>query len=373
MNRSDNAVVAVGLSGGVDSSVALYLLKQKYSRIVGGSHDICTDSLTCNDETLGRARELAERMGIPYYRFDLVTEFSQSVIQDFADEYHNGRTPNPCVRCNERIRFSLFFERCREQLMQDGLLTESDTYLFATGHYARISEFDGHLVIRKGRDLKKDQSYMLYRIPKTYLASIRFPLGDYTKEEIVDIAKREGFPSSSIKESQDICFIPGKYTDKLIELFGEEEVNHQGDIVDDSGMVLGHHRGYMHYTIGQRQGLGLGDGPWYVKRLEAERNRVVVGRREELLDRRFTIRDLNWFLPIERIRRLSHSSDGEGITVKVRYNSPEKMCRLDTLSGDVIVELTEPSAITPGQSAVIYYGEYVLGGGIIDTVIESSI
>ena len=367
MKRVDDAVIAVGLSGGVDSSVALYLLQQKYSHIVGASHDICTDSLTCNEETLGRARLIAERLDVPYYRFDLISEFSQAVIDDFTDEYARGRTPNPCVRCNERIRFNLFYQRCMDQLLHDGTLDAQKAFLFATGHYARIAPYQGSLVIQKGKDLEKDQSYMLYRITKEHLPSIRFPLGEYTKREIIAIAKREGFPISGVRESQDICFIPGKYIDKLIEVFGEEQVTHAGDIVDEEGHILGRHRGYMHYTIGQRQGLGLSDGPWYVKYLDAEENTVVVGRKDDLLNNEFTIRDTNWFVPPEYVQELS---DQGILSVKIRYNSPEQSCLIREDRDLLHTVVTNPTSITPGQSAVYYDGEYLLGGGIIDTIIS---
>ncbi len=360
-----NKCVVVGLSGGVDSSVALYLLGKEYEQLIGASHDICRDSLTCNDETLSRAKRLADRFGIPYYRIAMIGEFADAVIADFASEYHAGRTPNPCVRCNERIRFTEFFKRCREAAVENGIVSDISEVLFATGHYAKIGSFEGYPVIGRGRDLKKDQSYMLYRIPAEYLPSLVFPLGDQTKEEIVQIALREGFPSSSVKESQDICFIPGKYTDKLIEIFSEEVVTKSGLIVDEYGNELGSHRGYMFYTIGQRQGLGLSDGPWYVKSLDAQHNQVVVGRKESLLDDLFTLRDENWFIPRDRAASLSEAGS---LAVKIRYNSPEQSCTVDIENDRVVVRLSNPTSVTPGQSAVFYCGDQVLGGGIIDTL-----
>ena len=365
---SNEQCVIVGMSGGVDSSVALYLLGKEYPCLIGASHDICTDSLTCNDETLGRAARLAERFGIPYWRFNMVDAFNEAVIDDFAHEYYDGRTPNPCVRCNERIRFTAFFERCREQALTSGICADPGDLLFATGHYARVSTFEGHVCVEKGKDRKKDQSYMLYRIPKEILPSVRFPLGEYTKEEIVEIALREGFPSSSVKESQDICFIPGKYTDKLIEIFSEKVVRREGPIVDEGGKRLGTHRGYMFYTIGQRQGLGLGNGPWYVKRLDPAKNQVVVGRQESLLDDMFSLTDENWFIPADRTAQLAEEGR---IMVKIRYNSPERPCRIARMSDRILVQLDEPASVTPGQSAVFYCGDYVLGGGIIDTLLTS--
>lgn len=365
MVMNSSKCMAVGLSGGVDSSVALYLLKQSYDHLIGASHDICEDSLSCNDETLSRAARLAERFGIPYYRFDMRELFSHEVIDDFAAEYLAGRTPNPCVRCNERIRFTAFFDACSRRAAAEGLCSDAADVRFATGHYARRGSFEGYPVIQRGKDTKKDQSYMLYRIPSDHLERIEFPLGEYTKEEIVRIAVREGFPSSSVKESQDICFIPGRYTDRLIELLGSERVCRKGSIIDEQGSLLGDHRGYMHYTIGQRQGLGLNDGPWYVKRLDPVNNTVIVGRKDQLLSSSFTLEDENWFVPMELISDLSSDRT---LRVRIRYNSAERPAQLEQRSGRLSVHLTEGASVTPGQSAVFYHGDSVLGGGSIGSV-----
>lgn len=361
-----NSTVAVGLSGGVDSSAALFLLQQEWETVIGASHDICVDSKSCNDETLGRARDLCVSRGVPYFRFNMIDEFHSKVITDFADSYRMGKTPNPCVRCNERIRFSLFYHTLQKQALQDGLLDNGEPLYFATGHYAQKSTLFGYPVIKKGVDVTKDQSYMLYRINPDIFPYILFPLGDKTKKEIVAVAGAQGLPGSSVKESQDICFVPEKYTDFLAGYFGNKILFDTGNIFDNQGNILGKHRGYMHYTIGQRQGLGLADGPWYVSKVNPENNSITVSRKEELPKSSFSISETNWFVPPEVVIR---ESGGDNIiaAVKIRYNSPSIPCRIEFRNSEsVVVSLDEPSVITPGQSAVVYWDDKVVGGGIIN-------
>ena len=296
-------MLVVGLSGGVDSSVALLLeLTEgmwRAEQVVGASHDICRSSLTCNDETLGRARDLCRRFGIPYHRLDMISDFDRSVIDDFVGAYLNGQTPNPCVRCNERVRFDTFYHRMEILLREQGLLPEDAHVHIATGHYAKISQLAGYPVIERGLDVRKDQSYMLYRISPHVLPFVHFPLGSYVKSDIVAIAIANGLPSSSVKESQDICFIPGRYTDFLKEALDQNglAVDRPGVIRDPEGQRLGIHRGYMHYTIGQRQGLGLGNGPWYVRSIDAMTNEVTVCRADNLGSAGCVIEQTNWFVP----------------------------------------------------------------------------
>lgn len=377
MNKND--IIAVGLSGGVDSSVALYLIQQEWTQVVGASHDICTQSKTCNNETLGRARALCDQSKIPYYVLNLIDEFSAHVIDDFTNAYCHGFTPNPCVRCNERIRFSLFYQLLKEVLIKDGRLNNSSNLYIATGHYARRGTLAGFPVIYKGADTTKDQSYMLYRIPVDILPFVIFPLGNKTKQEIVALAVEKGFPSSSVKESQDICFVPGKYTDILEDRLGRDRVLKEGYMYDTQNNLLGKHKGYMHYTIGQRQGLGLGNGPWYVRTIDAENNIVIVGRKEELLDKGCIISETNWFVPQEQISTIQQKENLE-LQVKIRYNSREIPCLIQpvTLRTDqnsmqnglvgeyqVLFLNNQVEAVTPGQSAVFYLGDAVVGGGII--------
>ncbi|MGC9311863.1 MAG: tRNA 2-thiouridine(34) synthase MnmA [Sediminispirochaetaceae bacterium] len=356
MNRG---IIAVGMSGGVDSSVAAYLLKKEWPRVVGVSHYIWKDSACCNTETLDRARDICGRLDIPFIVINLMEEFTRYVVNDFVESYQQGETPNPCVRCNEFVRFGIFPGEIRKRLIEKGLMDEGEALHMATGHYVRTVERDGHTCLRKGADPAKDQSYMLYRIGPDILPRCRFPLGDMRKREVVSIAEENNFPTSSIKESQDVCFVEGKYTDFIAEHVGESDIHTPGPIVTLYGMPIGTHRGYMNYTIGQRQGLGLSDGPWYVAELRAATNTVVVARKEDLGRREFRIRRPHWCMDLP---------DSFEAKVRVRYNSREVPCRISRsqeAAGEAIVNLGDEHVITPGQSAVVYDGELVLGGGII--------
>ncbi len=327
--------------------------------MVGVSHFIWPDSKSCNDETLSRAEEVCGKLGIPYKRIDMVDEFTRQVVDDFVDTYLAGKTPNPCVRCNERVRFGSFYSRLRRELPD--LHGDAGELYFATGHYVRRVRRDGKWFLRRGIDGVKDQSYMLYKIDPKLLPFLRFPLGEYMKTDIVSTAREAGLPSASVKESQDICFIKGDYPEFICSYSGSA-CGEPGIIRDMSGAVLGTHRGYIHYTIGQRKGLGLSDGPWYVAGIDPDTNTVVAGRQNECAVRRFTVGEANWFItPPEQPLRCS---------VKIRYNTPDAPCTVRLLPGgtgaaSAEVTLENPAALTPGQSAVFYDGDIVLGGGII--------
>ena len=351
-------LLAVGLSGGVDSAMAAVYLYRDGWDLVGSSHYLYPESSCCTEETLRRARGIAEHLGIPYYQVDLEELFTEGVIGDFVGTYIGGETPNPCVRCNERVRFTVYVDRLTGILRSEGLLAEDSPLYFSTGHYVRLEHTcDGYL-LRKAVDRTKDQSYMLYRIPRERLPYLRFPLGEYEKRDIQEEARNLGLPSGSVRESQDACFTGGDYGGFLRDRSDLEGPFEEGEIVDTSGRVLGKHRGYVYYTPGQRKGLGLGSGPWYVVRIEPGLKRVVVGRADEGKSRSFHIRDCNWFLD-----PLPPSAD---CTVQVRYNARDLECRVYPGDGrDGFVELAEEARVTPGQSAVFYSGEYLLGGGII--------
>jgi tRNA-specific 2-thiouridylase len=349
----------VGLSGGVDSSVAALLLRDRWPRMVGVTHLIWPDSRCCSAEVLSRAREMCRRLGIPYVQVDLHERFRAAVVDDFVSGYLQGRTPNPCVNCNAFVRFDRFYDRLRERLPREDLLEEGEELYLCTGHYARITRRGEEVCLEKGRDPSKDQSYMLYHVRRDMLPRMVLPLGGHTKEEVLDIAEAHGLQYRAVKESQDACFVEGSYVEFIRSYTGRDDLLQPGEIVDAAGSVLGAHPGTIHFTVGQRRGLGLGDGPWYVSRIDAEKNRVVVARRERAETERFRVDGTNW---------LSDPPAGPlACAVKIRYQVDEIPCRVEPELGGATfrVELERPEIVSPGQSAVFYEGTRVLGGGVI--------
>lgn len=367
--------VAIGLSGGVDSSVALDMLlngefpspheglKDDTLKVVGVSHFIWPSSVCCTEETVERARSLCENRGIPFYVIPMVEEFKGSVVNDFIRSYIHGETPNPCVRCNQLVRFDVFYRRVKALLLEEGSLLPEEPLYFSTGHYVRTEQKDDKWFIKRAVDRRKDQSYMLYRIPKEILPFCIFPLGDSWKTEVIGRAKKKHLPSSSVRESQDACFVDEDYAGFIRDSLGNHLGFQSGSIIDNQGNPLGRHRGYIHYTVGQRRGLNLGNGPWYVQEIRPDTNTVVVGRKEEIERRELFIHHGHWFdIPGEE----------EKIKVALRYSAPELSCSLEFLhpkvkqdAAEAKVLLDEQSVVTPGQSAVFYRGDLLLGGGII--------
>jgi len=355
--------VIVGLSGGVDSSVAAYLLKEEGYDIIGVTMAIwdgqykSTGKHACygsdEEEEIREAREVAEKLHIPYHVFNCSAEYKQAVLDYFKSEYLAGRTPNPCIQCNQLIKFGML----PAMAGKSGIAFD----FFATGHYAQV-EFSEHYqryVLKKAADLKKDQTYFIYRLSQEQLSKVLLPIGKFNKPEIKELARKVGITTEDLEESQD--FYSGDYKDLL------EVDDLPGDIVDSAGKILGHHRGIWNYTIGQRKGLGIAHPePLYVIGLNKEKNQVVVGTRQETFKSSFIVSDLNWVA-------LSSLETGMDCTAKIRSAQKERDARIEPAgNGEVKVTFFHPNdAITPGQSAVFYADEVVLGGGIIKEVINN--
>lgn len=344
--------VVVAMSGGVDSSVAAAWLKHEGYDVVGISlqlHDLAENEENefgscCSLSDLNDARRVADRLGIPFYVTDMEKAFQGAVIDDFVSEYLLGRTPNPCVRCNEKVKF---------HKLMDWAMDLGASYL-ATGHYAQIK--DGALL--KGADPEKDQSYFLFTLKKSDLARTMFPVGNLTKPEVRALAEKYGLATAHKPDSQEICFVQAKSYKEFVEAAAPPEALRPGEIVDPEGKVLGRHDGLHGYTIGQRKGLNVGSlVPLYVLRLDAAKNQVVVGPEEKLFRRRATVSHLNW---IEDAPTTA--------AAKIRYRAKESPVELKSLGeGRAEVHFSVPQrAIAPGQAMVFYEGDRVLGGGWIE-------
>ncbi len=353
--------IILALSGGIDSGMSVIRLRNEgWKEIFGANHVVYRGVKSSSQEVLKRAGDLCKREGIPFYIIDAAEKFSECVINDFMEKYACALTPNPCVICNENLKFTWFYDAVMERLKADGLVSEGERVSFATGHYARIAEKEGRLFIKKAADRVKDQSYMLYRLPQKILERCVFPLGEVYKKDLFAEASEAGYSFDSVKESQDICFIEGEYGDFIRKNAPDALLKvRPGRIVDTYGNYLGRHKGYIYYTVGQRKGLSLGNGPWYVTAVDSRSNTVVVGREDEQGQESFKIEKTNWFADFRPGDRVECS-------VMVRYNSSEMPCQAELLPGGYAsVQLNEKAVITPGQSAVFYQDDLVIGGGII--------
>jgi tRNA-uridine 2-sulfurtransferase len=356
--------VLVAMSGGVDSSVAAFELQRKGYDVIGATIKTWTggdcgslgEKLCCSLDAIQHARSVAEDLGIPYQVIDLSAEFSGIVEKYFVDEYARGRTPNPCVFCNSRLKFGLLMEIAREMGAEK----------IATGHYARVLRKDGEFRLAESVDGGRDQSYFLYAIPKDRLGYIEFPVGEMDKAEVRDIAAARGLMSAGRKASQDICFADasGGYREYLARKGAD--AFREGDILDTAGEKIGRHGGIAAYTVGQRKGLGLAmPEPVYVLAIDVQRNTITVGPRRDAMRRRIRIGGMNWMT--------AHIPGGPvEIEARIRYNS-EKKAALFTpagTGGGTLDFSEEQFAPTPGQAAVLYDGNLVAGGGWIEEVLD---
>lgn len=352
--------VFLGMSGGVDSSVAALLLTEQGYDVKGVTLQVWepedeNTAVTKKWEErgcckVGLARHVAQRLGIPHEVVDTRETFRKNVVDDFIAGYLSGTTPNPCVRCNERVKFGRLYELAKAR----------GADFVATGHYARVLPVDEGVGLFRGADGKKDQSYFLYRLPAAWLPQILFPVGHLQKSEVWKRAEELDLPADEMKESQEICFVTqGDYRTFLTA--EAPQALRPGPFLDPEGKTIGEHRGIAFYTPGQRKGLGIASGErLYVKEVNPETNAVVLGRAEDLSRQTCTVHDINWLgdaLP----ETLDH------VDIKYRYASPAVSGRVQQhTAGTFSIEFQEPQqALSPGQSLVLYQGDHVLGGGII--------
>ena len=361
----EKRTVLVAMSGGVDSSVAAALLVEQGHRVIGATmKTFCyseaegPSQTCCGLEGIMDARGVADRLGFPHYVFDVERDFTRDVIDDFVSEYAVGRTPNPCVRCNGNTKF--------RDLLKRGEMLGCDA--IATGHYARMGvATDGSRRLLRGVDRKKDQAYFLWGLPPELLPRLLFPLGELTKPEVRDRARALGLSTAEKPESQEICFVPtGDYVDVLEARLGNEHpALSPGKLVTTTGEVVGEHDGYARYTVGQRRGLGGGHGRrLYVLGSRPDSREVVVGTVDEVYRDRAEIGELNWLAPAP--------AAGDRVEVQIRHRARAAHATVTDLDGDLIrLDFDDPQkAVAPGQSAVIFAGEVVLGGGRITGSVE---
>lgn len=348
----------IGMSGGVDSSVAALLMKEQGCDCIGATMRLYAGQTAapdgsktcCSLDDVEDARSVACKLNMPYYVFNFSEEFRRQVMDRFADAYGQGRTPNPCIDCNRYLKFRHLYDRAA--------LLGCDT--IATGHYARIERENGRYLLKKALDASKDQSYVLYMLTQEQLAHTQFPLGTLHKAGTRQLANSLGFFNARKPDSQDICFVPdGDYAAFIRRHTGKADT--PGDFVDESGRILGRHRGIAHYTIGQRKGLGIpSNRPLYVKAIDPKSNQVVLSENDALFSQQLTGENFNWIAWEAPPRQFRCSA-------KIRYRQTEQPCEVTVEeNGSVQVLFDRPQrAITPGQAVVLYDGDTVLGGGAI--------
>ncbi|PCJ18434.1 MAG: tRNA 2-thiouridine(34) synthase MnmA [Candidatus Cloacimonadota bacterium] len=352
----DKKKVLCAMSGGVDSSVCAYLLKEMGYEVIGVTMKTWARDTSkaerscCGIDDIDDARRVAAKLDIPYIALDMEEIFRETIIEDFQSEYLKGRTPNPCIRCNYKLKFGYLMDKANEL----------GAFYVATGHYARLEKIDGRYAIRMGEDANKDQSYVLYNLTQEQLERTLFPLADFEKDRIREIAFEQGFKRVANKpDSQEICFVPDDYRDYLKNSVGK--TIKKGTFVDHNGKVLGKHEGIPFYTIGQRKGLGISfPEKTYVTSIDANTNEVRLGSKEQLGCSSMKVEGFNWVT--YKPRKTSFCAK-----VQIRYNQKPVDCMVfPENEKDIIIKFIEPqNAVAPGQSAVLYDNDLVIGGGLI--------
>ena len=356
---AENKKVMIGMSGGVDSSVAAFLLQKESFEVIGATMklynnediDFVSEKTCCSLDDVLDAKSVCARLGIRHYTLNMTDDFKKEVIERFISAYQNGFTPNPCIDCNRYMKFSKMLHKAQEL----------DMDYVATGHYARIEKQGDRYILKKAVDLSKDQSYVLYSLTQEQLKVTKFPLGNYTKQQVREIAEENGFVNAQKHESQDICFVPDGDYSKFIEYYTGKTYP-CGDFVDMNGKRLGEHKGIIRYTIGQRRGLGLAlPASMYVVEKDVDNNKVILGFNDDLFKKEVNVKNISFT-----------ACDGldkpERLCAKIRYNQKEQPATVtQTDENHFTIVFDEPQrAITKGQAAVLYDGDTVVGGGTIE-------
>lgn len=356
---AENKKIMIGMSGGVDSSVAAFLLQKESFEVIGATMklynnediDFVSEKTCCSLDDVLDAKSVCARLGIRHYTLNMTDDFKKEVIERFISAYQNGFTPNPCIDCNRYMKFSKMLHKAQEL----------DIDYVATGHYARIEKQGDRYILKKAVDLSKDQSYVLYSLTQEQLKVTKFPLGNYTKQQVREIAEENGFVNARKHESQDICFVPDGDYSKFIEYYTGKTYP-CGDFVDMNGKKLGEHKGIIRYTIGQRRGLGLAlPASMYVVEKDVDNNKVILGFNDDLFKKEVNVKNISFT-----------ACDGldkpERLCAKIRYNQKEQPATVtQTDENHFKIVFDEPQrAITKGQAAVLYDGDTVVGGGTIE-------